>query len=141
MLEYYRKDISERIDINKINASKECEICHYWYFLDKSFNYELYLCNGFHDLNQKSMNFNNVAIASIKGNDYRNHFWYMSKDGAINIMKNSDLKKWINIMSFSYIKKLSVTTYYQRKREVILHRAKKCYQNNKDVLREKAISK
>ena len=93
MLEYYRKDISERIDIDKANASKECEICHYWYFLDKSFNYELYLCNGSHDLMQKSMNFNNVAIASIKGNDYRNHFCYMSKDDAINIIKNSDLKK------------------------------------------------
>ena len=23
-------DISEGIDINKINASKECDICHYW---------------------------------------------------------------------------------------------------------------
>ena len=23
------------IDINKANASKECVICHYWYFLDK----------------------------------------------------------------------------------------------------------
>ena len=32
---------------------------------------------------QKAMNFN-VAIASIKGNDYRIHFWYMSKDDAIN---------------------------------------------------------
>ena len=29
MLEYDRIDISERIDINKTNASKECEICHY----------------------------------------------------------------------------------------------------------------
>ena len=39
------------------------------------------------------MNFNDVAIVSIKRNDYRIHFWYMSKDDAINIMKNSDLKK------------------------------------------------
>ena len=28
------------------------------------------------------MNFN-VAIVSIKGNDYRIHFWYMSKNDAI----------------------------------------------------------
>ena len=34
MLEYDRIDISEGIDINKINASKECHICHYWYFKD-----------------------------------------------------------------------------------------------------------
>ena len=36
MLEYGRIDISEGIDINKTNASKECDICHYWYFLDKN---------------------------------------------------------------------------------------------------------
>ena len=38
MLEYDRIDISEGIDINKTNASKECGICHYWYFLSKHFN-------------------------------------------------------------------------------------------------------
>ena len=91
MLEYDRMDISEGIDINKTNASKECEICHYWCFLDKCFKYEPYLCNGFKF--QKAMNFNDVAIVSLKGSDYRIHFWYMSKDDAINIMKNSDLKK------------------------------------------------
>ena len=29
MLEYDRIDISEGIDINKTNASKECDICQY----------------------------------------------------------------------------------------------------------------
>ena len=43
MLEYDRIDISEGIDMNKTSASKECDICHYWYFLDKNFNYEPYL--------------------------------------------------------------------------------------------------
>ena len=42
---------------------------------------------------QKTMNFNDVAIASIKGNDYRIHFCYMSKDEAINIMHNSSLNE------------------------------------------------
>ena len=50
MLEYDRIDISEGIDTNKTSASKECNICHYWYFLDKNLNYEPYLCNGCHDL-------------------------------------------------------------------------------------------
>ena len=71
MLEYDRIDISEGIDINKINASKECDICNYWYFLDKNFNYEPYLCNGCHDLMEKAMNFNDVDIVSVKLNDYR----------------------------------------------------------------------
>ena len=71
MLEYDRIYISEGIDINKTNASKECDICHCWYFLDKNFNYELYLYNGCHDLMQKAINFNDVAIVSIKRNDYK----------------------------------------------------------------------
>ena len=55
-----------------------CDICNYWYFLNKNFSYELYLCNGYHDLMQKAINFNDVAIVSIKGNDYRIQFWYTS---------------------------------------------------------------
>ena len=40
MLQYDRIYISEGIEINKENASKECYICHYWYFLDKGFKYK-----------------------------------------------------------------------------------------------------
>ena len=89
MLEYDRIDISKGIDINQINISKKCDICHYWYFLDKGFNFEPYLCNSSHGLMQKATNFNDVAIVSFKGSDYRIHFWYMNKDDARNIMKNS----------------------------------------------------
>ena len=39
------------------------------------------------------MNFNDVAFVSIKRSDCRIHFWYMSKDGAINIMKISNLNE------------------------------------------------
>ena len=37
------------------------------------------------------MSFNNVAIVYVKRNDYRIHFWYMSKDDAIEIMNGSNL--------------------------------------------------
>ena len=36
MLQYDRTDISERTDVNKTNALKECDVCHYWYFKDIS---------------------------------------------------------------------------------------------------------
>ena len=91
MLKYDRIDISERIDVNKTNASKECDICNYWYFEDISFKYDPYLCNGCHDLMQKAMIFNDVAIVYVKRSAYRIHFWYMSKDDAISIMSNSNL--------------------------------------------------
>ena len=74
MLEYDRIDISEGVDVNKTSLSKECEICHYWYFKNIGFKYEKYLCNGCHDLMQKSISFNNVGIVSVQGNAYRIHF-------------------------------------------------------------------
>ena len=91
MLEYDRIDISEGIDINKTNASKECRICHYWYFKDISFKYEPYLCNGCHGLMQKARRFNDVAIVYVKRRAYRIHVWYMSKDDSISIMNNSNV--------------------------------------------------
>ena len=103
MLEYDRIDISEGIDINKTNASKEHDICHYWYFLDKNFNYDPYLCNGCHEIMQKAMNFNDVAIVSIKGNDYRIYFLYMNKDDAISIMNNSALNGKTGLLYFFFI--------------------------------------
>ena len=91
MLKYDRIDISEGIDIKKTNASKECKICHYWYFKDIVFKYEPHLCNGCHGLMQKTITFNDVAIVYVKRGAYRIHFYYMSKDDAINLMNNSSL--------------------------------------------------
>ena len=39
MLYYDRIDVSEGIGVNKTSASKECDICHYWYFLDRKFKF------------------------------------------------------------------------------------------------------
>ena len=91
MLEYDQIDISEGIDVNKTNLSKECDICHYWYFKDIGFKYEPYLCNGCHDLMQKAMSFNNFAIVNVKRNAYRIQLRHMSKDDAINLISGSNL--------------------------------------------------
>ena len=91
MLEFDRIDISEGIDVKKTNLSKECDICHFWYFKDIGFKYEPYLCNGCHDLMQKATSFNNVAIVYVKGSAYGIHFWCMSKNDAINAMNGCNL--------------------------------------------------
>ena len=98
MLEYHRIDVSEGIDIKKTNESKECKICHYWYFKDVGFKYEQYLCNGSHGLMQKAISFNDVAIVYVKRSAYRILFWYMSKNDAINIMNNSSLIDKIGVL-------------------------------------------
>ena len=47
MLEQDKIDISEGIDVDKTSASKEPDICHYWYFKDIGFKYENYLCKSY----------------------------------------------------------------------------------------------
>ena len=91
MLECDRIDISEGIDVNKANLSKQCDICHYWYFKNIGFKYETYLCNGYHDIMQKAMSFNDIVVVYVKRSAYRIYFWYVSKDDAINIMNGSNL--------------------------------------------------
>ena len=109
MLEYNRNDISERIVVNKTSLSKECDTCTYWYFKNIGFRYEKYLCNSYHDLMQKAMSFNNVAIVYVKGSACRINFCYMSKDDASNIMNNSNLVDKIGVL---YILLLYKFIYY-----------------------------
>ena len=74
MLEHDRIDVSEGNDVNKTNKSKECILCHYWYFLDKNFSYEPYLCHGCYNIIQKSIDFRNIAIVHVKKNCIQNLF-------------------------------------------------------------------
>ena len=67
MLYYDRIDVSEGLDVNKTNASKECDICHYWYFLNYSFKFQPNVCNRCHDLLMISMNLSDIAVLNIKG--------------------------------------------------------------------------
>ena len=32
MIEYDRIDLDEGIDVNKASSSRECWLCHFWYF-------------------------------------------------------------------------------------------------------------
>ena len=92
MLEDERIHVLEGTNANKSpDKSKECDLCHYWYFLDKNVNYEPYLCNDCQDLMMKAVSFNDVAVVSVKGSDYRIHFCFMSKNDAINLLNNSVL--------------------------------------------------
>ena len=77
MLYDNRIDISEEIDVNKTSKSKECDICNYWYFLDKGFKFQSNVCNGCHDVLMMS-----IAILNING---------VRKREAINLLQKADL--------------------------------------------------
>ena len=90
MLYYGRIDVSKGIDVNKTSASKESDICHYWYFLNYSFKFQPNVCNRCHDLLMMSVNLSDIAILNIKGSDYRCIISLISKNEAINLMQNVD---------------------------------------------------
>ena len=59
--QYFRRNCF----FNKTNKSKECMLCHYWYFLHKDVSYGPYLCDDCYNFSQKSRDFKNIAIVHI----------------------------------------------------------------------------
>ena len=72
MLYEDRIKVSEGIDINKTSASKEYDICHFWYFLKKEFKFQPYVRNECHNVLMMSINIANLTINSA---DYRCIKW------------------------------------------------------------------
>ena len=79
ILFYDRIDVSKGIDVDKTSKSKECDICHYWYFLDKASKFQTNVCK--------------IAIPNIHGADYRCIISGISKCEAMDLMQNIDLTK------------------------------------------------
>ena len=91
LLYYDRIDVSEGIDVNKISTSKECDVCHYWYFLNYSFMFQPDVCNRCHGLLMMSVNLSDIAILNINGSDYRCIVSLISKNKAIKLLQKADL--------------------------------------------------
>ena len=67
MLQYPKIVVSGGIDVNKTSASKEFELCHYWFFKDVGSKFEEHFYNECHDLLTVTYFFKNIAIMSAKG--------------------------------------------------------------------------
>ena len=89
MLQYEKIDASEGIDVNKTSASKECELCHYWFFKDIGFKFEEHVCNRCHDLLTMAYSLKNIAILSAKGATFRCLLMGISKNEAFKKLNNS----------------------------------------------------
>ena len=79
MLQYERIDISEGIDSNKSNKSKESNI---------GYKYEPYVCSQCRDLSMVVYGLNDFMILNIKGIDYRCYV-LKSRSDAIKLPNNS----------------------------------------------------
>ena len=95
MLEYEKIDISDGIDVNKSDKSKESMLCHYWYFLDKRFSYGPYLCYRGYNMTQKCDKLKNIAIVHVKESVYRIYFLFMSKHEAKKLLTTLIDKKGV----------------------------------------------
>ena len=92
MLRYQKIDVSEGIDVNKTSASKECEVCHYWFFKDIGFKFEEHFCNKCHDLSTITYCLKDTAILNARGNTFR--------CGLMSISKNEGLKRLNNSVTY-----------------------------------------
>ena len=89
MLRYQKFDVSEGIDVNKTSQSKECELCHYWFFKDVGFKFEEHVCNRCHHLLTMAHSLKNIAILSAKGATFRCILMGISKNEGLKRLNNS----------------------------------------------------
>ena len=88
MLQYEKIDVSEGIDVKKTSASKECELCHYWFFKNVGFKFEGNVCNGCHDLLIMTYSLKNIVILSAKGATFRCLLMGINKNEALKKLNN-----------------------------------------------------
>ena len=89
MMQYDKIDVSEEIDVNKTSASKECGLCHYWFFKDIRSKFEEHVSNGCYDLSTVTNSLTDTAILSAKGATFRCILMDISKNEALKWLNNS----------------------------------------------------
>ena len=89
MLRYQKIDASEGIDVNKTSASKECELCHYWFFKDIGFKFEEHVCNKCHDFLTIAYSLKDTAILNAKGATFTCILMIISKNEGLKRLNNS----------------------------------------------------
>ena len=89
MLRYQKIDVSEGIDINKTSSSKECELCHYWFFKDIGFKFEEHVYNKCQDLLTIVYSLKDIVILNRKGTTFRCILMDISKNEGLKRLNNS----------------------------------------------------
>ena len=88
MLRYQKVNVSEGIFVNKTSESKECMLCHYWFFKNVGFKFGKHVCNGCHDLLTMTYSLKNMAILSAKGAAFRCVLMGISKNEGLKRLNN-----------------------------------------------------
>ena len=90
-MQYKKITDDEGIDHNKnSNTSRFCDVCKFWFFVNKNVNYKDYACNGCHNLLMMAFSLNNIAVLNV-GNVF--HWCILmgiSKDEGLKRLKNAN---------------------------------------------------
>ena len=87
-----KNDVPERIDTSKTSTSKECMLCHYWYFNDVGFKFEPHVSNKCHNVLMTAYELKNIAKLNVKVVDFRCILWGIKMVEDVNRLNNSVLE-------------------------------------------------
>ena len=65
----------------------------FWYFKDAGFRFKAHVSNKRHDVLTNAYELKDIAILSVAGVDFRRILWGITKDEAVNRLKNSALEE------------------------------------------------
>ena len=73
------------LTLKKCNGMpRQCSLCKFYYFINKNFNYQRYLCDWCQDISIKAIGIQNI-------NAYRVNYMLEIKNDAFNLIKNSKI--------------------------------------------------
>ena len=75
----------------RVTAAKNAYFSLFFFF-NRGFEFEDFICNGCHDLSTLSVNISDIAMITVKNIDYRYIIHNISKSEAIILSENSVLK-------------------------------------------------
>ena len=106
MLFYCKITESEGIDKSKgvdvvreggVFSYKQYDICLFYFFKNRNFNYEPYVCNEFHGASLHARSIAHLKIVAIKKGTYRN-FSNILYNEITRLLETSDLKEKIGYL-------------------------------------------
>ena len=93
MLFYDRISEGEGTDANRtgLDTSKECNICHFYFFTDRNFLYQPHVYNGCHYASLSTISLTDFKTISVKDNTYRvvsnlpyNEIYHLIESSSLN---------------------------------------------------------
>ena len=89
-------DTTEGQDVvrdNRILSSKQCEICDFYCFKNRNFNYQPHIFDECHVITARSESLDDIKIVTVNGETYRDIARNIPNDRIIQLLEINDLRK------------------------------------------------